>query len=125
MNKRLIALKGKWGNPFPAPRWIPFPREAATASNSEPPASLSLSLGHPLSVMDPDTDDDAQPQAGPSTLTPAPSPYHDSSQFLHWRFTPSNLHALRDALNVKSVEVVGRNSALEKVSLFSGFFIYP
>ena len=66
----------------------------------------------------------AQPQAGPSILTPASSPYQESSQFLHWRYTSSNLHALRDALNAKSVEVVGRNSALEKVSLFSRSVIY-
>ena len=50
-------------------------------------------------------------------LTPGPSPYHESSQFLHWRYAPEQLSTVRAELNAKSVEVVARNSELEKVPL--------
>ncbi|KAK6909068.1 hypothetical protein I203_103079 [Kwoniella mangroviensis CBS 8507] len=64
---------------------------------------------------------DAQPEAGPSTsgLTPGPSPYHESSQFRHWRYSPSSLLSIREELNGKSVEIVARNTELEKEAQIS------
>ncbi|KAK8853355.1 hypothetical protein IAR55_004059 [Kwoniella newhampshirensis] len=59
----------------------------------------------------------SQPEAGPSTsstLVPAPSPYHETSQFRHWRYSPSSLAQIREQLNQRSVEVVTRNTELEK-----------
>ncbi|KJD99926.1 cyclin H [Cryptococcus gattii NT-10] len=55
-------------------------------------------------------------EAGPSkpSLTPGPSAYHESSQFRHWRFSPSTLDRIRSELNTKSVEVARRNTELEK-----------
>ena len=50
-------------------------------------------------------------------IRPGPSPYHESSQFLHWRYAPEQLSTVRAELNAKSVEVVARNSELEKVPL--------
>jgi cyclin H len=62
-------------------------------------------------------------EAGPSTssssasrLTAGASPYHESSQFKHWRFSRRQLAELRAELNGKSAEVVTRNQALEKVA---------
>ncbi|ORX39396.1 putative cyclin-dependent protein kinase regulator [Kockovaella imperatae] len=48
------------------------------------------------------------------TLVAGPSPYHESSQYRDWRYSPSQLTSLREALNKKSVEVVTRNTELEK-----------
>ncbi|WVW86328.1 hypothetical protein I302_108370 [Kwoniella bestiolae CBS 10118] len=67
---------------------------------------------------------DAQPEAGPSSsstsqLTPGPSPYHESSQFRHWRYSPSSLQAIREELNGKSVEIVAKNTELEKEAQIS------
>lgn len=62
-------------------------------------------------------DPDAPAEAGPSTLTPGPTPYHETSQFRHWRYSPSQLDALRAELNAKSVEVFKRNAELEEVNL--------
>lgn len=60
-------------------------------------------------------------EAGPSkpSLTPGPSAYHESSQFRHWRFSPSTLDRIRSELNTKSVEVARRNTELEKVNIQS------
>lgn len=57
----------------------------------------------------------SMPEAGPSTLTPGPTPYHETSQFRHWRYSVSQLDAMRAELNSKSVDVFKRNSELEKV----------
>jgi len=59
-------------------------------------------------------------QAGPSSLAPGPTPYHETSQYRNWRYSPTQLAAIRAELNAKSVEVFTRNSELEKVvsSLF-------
>lgn len=62
--------------------------------------------------------DSAQPEAGPSSasaLRPAETSYHATSQFRHWRYSPAQLHSIRQELNAKCVEVVARNQALEKV----------
>ncbi|WWD19781.1 hypothetical protein CI109_104245 [Kwoniella shandongensis] len=57
----------------------------------------------------------SQPEAGPSTsLVPGPSPFHETSQFRHWRYSPSSLAEIREELNKRSVEVVARNTELEK-----------
>lgn len=64
--------------------------------------------------------DAAQPEAGPSRYTPGPTPYYDTSQYLHWRYTPEQLSSIRAELNAKSVEVVSRNSILEEVSSLLG-----
>lgn len=58
-------------------------------------------------------------EAGPSkpSLIPGPSAYHESSQFRHWRFSPSILDRIRSELNIKSVEVARRNTELEKVNI--------
>ena len=56
------------------------------------------------------------PQAGPSSLAPGPTPYPESSQYRNWRYSPTQLAAIRAELNAKSVEVFTRNSELEKVS---------
>lgn len=58
-------------------------------------------------------------EAGPSksSLIPGPSAYHESSQFRHWRFSPSTLNRIRSELNTKSVEVARRNTELEKVNV--------
>lgn len=58
---------------------------------------------------------DQTPEAGASTLTPGPTPYHETSQFRHWRYSPSQLETLRAELNAQSVEVFKRNAELEKV----------
>jgi len=55
------------------------------------------------------------PQAGPSCLAPGPTPYHETSQYRNWRYSPTQLSAIRAELNAKSVEVFTRNSELEKV----------
>ncbi|WVR09558.1 hypothetical protein IAU60_006627 [Kwoniella sp. DSM 27419] len=61
---------------------------------------------------------DALAQAGPSTTTalliPGPSPFHESSQFRHWRYSLSDLANIRQQLNAKSVDMVRRNTELEK-----------
>ena len=59
-------------------------------------------------------------EAGPSSssaprLTAGASPYHESSQFKHWRFSRRQLAEMRAELNGKSTEVVARNQQLEKV----------
>lgn len=54
-------------------------------------------------------------QAGPSNLAPGPTPYHETSQYRNWRYSPTQLSAIRAELNAKSVEVFTRNSELEKV----------
>lgn len=61
------------------------------------------------------TDPETMSEAGPSTLTPGPTPYHETSQFRHWRYSSSQLDAIRAELNTRSVEVFKRNSELEKV----------
>lgn len=64
--------------------------------------------------------DSAQPEAGPSSassLRPAETSYHATSQFRHWRYSPAQLRSIREELNAKSVEVVARNQALENVHL--------
>nr|ODN89598.1 cyclin H [Cryptococcus depauperatus CBS 7841] len=48
------------------------------------------------------------------TLAPGLSPFHESSQFKHWRFSLAALETLRSELNSKSVEVAKRNTELEK-----------
>ncbi|WWC64757.1 uncharacterized protein I303_107368 [Kwoniella dejecticola CBS 10117] len=68
--------------------------------------------------------DNVQPEAGPSTstssgLTPGPSPYHESSQFRHWRYSPASIKSIREDLNAKSVEIVARNTELEKEAQIS------
>ncbi|WRT70076.1 uncharacterized protein IL334_007070 [Kwoniella shivajii] len=68
---------------------------------------------------------DTQPEAGPSSssspssLAPGPSPYHESSQFRHWRYSPSSLKTIREELNAKSVEVVAKNTEMEKEAQIS------
>lgn len=61
--------------------------------------------------------DSSEPVASSSKtiLVPGPTTFHESSQFRHWRYSQSQLRDLRLALNAKSVEVVTRNSELEKV----------
>jgi len=56
-------------------------------------------------------------EAGPSSISlgSGPTPYHDSSQFRHWRFSDSQLRELRQALNEKAHDVTVRNTELEKV----------
>jgi hypothetical protein len=49
------------------------------------------------------------------TFNPGPTPYHETSQYLHWRYTQGQLAEIRAELNAKSVEVVTRNSKLEEV----------
>ena len=56
-------------------------------------------------------------QAGPSSLAPGLTPYHETSQYRNWRYSPTQLAAIRAELNAKSVEVFTRNSELEKVFL--------
>jgi cyclin H len=60
-------------------------------------------------------------EAGPSRpstpLGSGATPYHDSSQFRHWRFSPTHLRQLRQTLNEKAHEVTARNTELEKVRL--------
>ncbi|WWC72167.1 uncharacterized protein I206_106127 [Kwoniella pini CBS 10737] len=69
--------------------------------------------------------DQVQPEAGPSTssssatLQPSPSPYHESSQFRHWRYSPASLTLIREELNAKSVEIVAKNTELEKEAQIS------
>ncbi|WVO16712.1 hypothetical protein L204_104393 [Cryptococcus depauperatus] len=48
------------------------------------------------------------------SLAPGLSPFHESSQFKHWRFSLAALETLRLELNSKSVEVAKRNTELEK-----------
>ncbi|WWC91870.1 uncharacterized protein L201_006817 [Kwoniella dendrophila CBS 6074] len=64
---------------------------------------------------------DSQPEAGPSSakLVPGPTPYHESSQFRHWRYSPSSLQNIREELNAKSVEIVAKNTELEKEAQIS------
>lgn len=54
-------------------------------------------------------------EAGPSNLTPGATPYHETSQYRNWRYSPTQLSIIRAELNAKSVEVFTRNSELEKV----------
>jgi len=54
-------------------------------------------------------------EAGPSTFAPGPTPYHETSQYRNWRYSPGQLSTIRAELNAKSVEVFTRNGALEKV----------
>jgi cyclin H len=54
-------------------------------------------------------------EAGPSSFAPGPTPYHETSQYRNWRYSPTQLSAIRAELNAKSVEVFTRNSELEKV----------
>lgn len=56
-------------------------------------------------------------EAGPSTpsVFPGPTPYHESSQFRNWRYSPEQLAQIRLELNRKSVQVVARNQELERV----------
>ncbi|ORY31679.1 hypothetical protein BCR39DRAFT_89083, partial [Naematelia encephala] len=57
-------------------------------------------------------------QAGPSTvastLHPGASAYHESSHFKHWRYSPAQLAAVRQALNEKSRDVTAQNIEREK-----------
>ncbi|KAL1410893.1 hypothetical protein Q8F55_001836 [Vanrija albida] len=67
--------------------------------------------------------------SGSAEATPAPataqagsageSPYHESSQFRHWRYSRARLAALRAELNEKSKEVTKRNMAAEKEAQLS------
>ncbi|WVQ94860.1 hypothetical protein IAU59_001943 [Kwoniella sp. CBS 9459] len=59
------------------------------------------------------------PSSSSNTLTPGPTSYHESSQFRHWRYSPSTLADIRQELNARSVEVVTRNTALEKEAQIS------
>ena len=66
------------------------------------------------------TDTANNAEAGPSNtsaarLTAGASPYHESSQFRHWRYSRKQLAELRAELNGKSHEVVAKNQELEKV----------
>ena len=65
---------------------------------------------------------DDKSQAGPSSLAPGATPYHETSQYRNWRYSPTQLSSIRAELNAKSVEVFTRNSELEKASLSSCFF---
>ncbi|WVQ74363.1 hypothetical protein IAR50_003963 [Cryptococcus sp. DSM 104548] len=47
-------------------------------------------------------------------LVPGESAYHESTQFRHWRFSPTGLHNLRQELNKRSIEVAKKNNELEK-----------
>ncbi|WVQ84563.1 hypothetical protein IAT38_006717 [Cryptococcus sp. DSM 104549] len=69
----------------------------------------------------PSSTHDTSVEAGPSRsgLVPGPSPYHESSQFIHWRYSPSKLSSMRSNLNSKSVEVARRNTELEKEAQIS------
>lgn len=88
-----------------------------------PSSLLCTSRSHHLSptlyptsrVTSMTVDPDNMSEAGPSTLTPGPTPYHETSQFRHWRYSPSQLNSIRAELNTRSVEVFKRNSQLEKV----------
>ena len=88
---------------------------------NSPSLSLSLSLSlvysyrdHLTMTIEPTDQAEAGP-SGSSNLTAGSTPYHESSQFLHWRYSPSQLQSIRSELNLKSVEIVGRNRVLEKV----------
>ena len=59
----------------------------------------------------------ASSSSAPREPVAGPSPYHESSQFRDWRYSPSQLSSIREALNVKSREVVARNTELEKVRI--------
>lgn len=48
-------------------------------------------------------------------FTPGPSPYHESSQYIHWRYSKAGIAQLRHELNEKSMEVTKRNVEAEKV----------
>lgn len=48
-------------------------------------------------------------------FTPGESPYHESSQFKHWRYSKAGIAKLRLELNEKSREVTERNVEAEKV----------
>ncbi|WOO80987.1 Cyclin CCL1 [Vanrija pseudolonga] len=61
---------------------------------------------------------DATPPPGGAGAA-GPSPYHESSQFRHWRYSRGRLAALRAELNEKSKEVTARNMAAEKEAQLS------
>lgn len=42
--------------------------------------------------------------------------YQETSQYLHWRYTSTELASIRSELNAKSVELVTRNSKLEEAA---------
>ena len=67
------------------------------------------SLPPPMSIND-------NSQAGPSSLAPGATPYHETSQYRNWRYSPTQLSSIRAELNARSVEVFTRNSELEKAS---------
>jgi len=56
----------------------------------------------------------ATPAARPQ-LQPGATPYHETSQFKHWRYSRAGLAKLRSELNEKSKEVTAKNMAAEKV----------
>ncbi|OCF44398.1 hypothetical protein I317_01658 [Kwoniella heveanensis CBS 569] len=60
-----------------------------------------------------------QSAADSSALTPGPTSYHESSQFRHWRYSPAGLADIRQELNQRSVEVVTKNTVLEKEAQIS------
>lgn len=51
----------------------------------------------------------------PPAPIPGDTPYHETSQFRHWRYSVEQLAQIRKALNEKSVEVVRKNTEAEKV----------
>ncbi|WVF67261.1 hypothetical protein IAT40_002009 [Kwoniella sp. CBS 6097] len=61
----------------------------------------------------------SDPSSSAPALTPGPTSYHESSQFRHWRYSPSTLAQIRQELNQRSVEVVTKNTALEKEAQMS------
>lgn len=86
---------------------------------SFPAESTSAFLHYPSTYHhDTNMSMDDSPEAGPSSFAPGPTPYHETSQYRNWRYSPTQLSAIRAELNAKSVEVFTRNSELEKVSLF-------
>lgn len=48
-------------------------------------------------------------------FTPGASPYHESSQYRHWRYSRAGIAKLRTELNEKSREVTRVNVEAEKV----------
>lgn len=57
---------------------------------------------------------EAGPSRPPTPLGTGATPYHDSSQLRHWRYSPTHLRQLRQTLNEKAHEVTVRNTELEK-----------
>jgi hypothetical protein len=87
------------------------------AVNSIPVSPLSLLLSTCTNV-NPATmalESSNNSEAGPSTFAPGPTPYHETSQYRNWRYSPGQLTTIRAELNTRSVEVFTRNGALEKV----------